>query len=94
MKKGINYSKKLFEKEINLNENNLVITYKLKAFIKFIKPNHFISFVYLNNEANESDEILLEYNDLENGLIKRIINPGKNEFFDNGFPQVMIYLNC
>ena len=65
---------------------------KLKDFVKFSKPNHFVSFIYLKNDHNESDEILLEYNDLENGFIKKIINPEMSKFFGNGYPQIMIYL--
>ena len=83
MNKGINYSKLIFEKKISLNENNINTLYKLKVFVKFSKPNHFVSFIYLKNDHNESDEILLEYNDLENGFIKKIINSDINSFFDN-----------
>lgn len=38
MNKGISYSKLIFEKKISLNENNINILYKLKAFVKFSKP--------------------------------------------------------
>ena len=93
LNKGINYAKKIFEKKIDLNENNNIKTYCLKGFVIFTKPNHFISFIYSKDEKNEQNEILLKYDDLNNGKIIKLKNYDINNLFVNGFPQILIYFS-
>ena len=60
MKKGIIYSKKIFQRKRYLDSNDEKICYNLKSFVVFKANNHFIGYVIKNKFANNDVSNILK----------------------------------